>query len=129
MPVGSSRWTDERIEQVMGNLLRGGVITAGLVVCAGALPYMVHYGKLSPHVHVFHGEPAKYRSVPAILADVYQRDSRGIIQFGLLLLIATPIARVVFSAFAFARQRDWLYLGVTLFVMAILIWSLAGTHP
>ena len=42
-------------------------------------------------------------------------------QLGLLLLIATPIARVVFSIFGFMRQRDWLYVGVTATVLALLV--------
>ena len=49
-------------------------------------------------------------------------DGRGraLIQLGLLLLIATPVARVAFSVFAFERQRDWTYVGITLFVLAVL---------
>ncbi|MDA8243889.1 MAG: DUF1634 domain-containing protein, partial [Elusimicrobia bacterium] len=49
---------------------------------------------------------------------------RGLIQLGLLMLIATPIARVVFSVFGFLRERDWLYVAVTLVVLAILLYSL-----
>jgi uncharacterized membrane protein len=40
-------------------------------------------------------------------------------------LIATPIARVMFSVYAFARQRDWLYVCFTLVVLALLVYSLA----
>ena len=53
-----------------------------------------------------------------------QGRGRGIIQLGLLLLIATPIARVVFSVYAFARQRDRTYVLVTLVVLAVLLYSL-----
>jgi uncharacterized membrane protein len=48
------------------------------------------------------------------------------VQLGLLLLIATPIGRVVFSVAGFARQRDWLYVGITLVVLALLAYSLIG---
>jgi uncharacterized membrane protein len=54
---------------------------------------------------------------------------RGTIQFGLLLLLATPIARVVFSVFAFAQQRDRAYVLITLFVLMVLLYSLIGKHP
>ena len=53
-------------------------------------------------------------------------SSGGIIQAGLLLLIATPVARVVFSVFAFALQRDRTYVFVTLIVLGILLYSLMG---
>jgi len=53
--------------------------------------------------------------------------AHGIIQLGLLLLIATPVARVAFSVVAFAAERDWLYVAITLIVLAILIYSLTST--
>jgi uncharacterized membrane protein len=47
-------------------------------------------------------------------------------QLGLLLLIATPVARVAFSLAAFAVQRDRLYVVVTLVVLGVLTFSMAG---
>jgi len=55
-------------------------------------------------------------------------SSAGIIQLGLLLLIATPVARVVFSIVVFALQRDWLYVGITLAVLAVLAYGLAAAR-
>jgi uncharacterized membrane protein len=49
-----------------------------------------------------------------------------VIQLGLLLLIATSIARVGFSVFAFAIERDRLYAAITLVVLAVLFASLFG---
>jgi len=54
-----------------------------------------------------------------------KRDNTAI-NLKLLFLIATPVARVAFSIFAFAVQRDWLYVVVTLIVLAVLIFSLTG---
>ena len=51
---------------------------------------------------------------------------RGLIQIGLLALIATPIARVTFSVFAFLYQRDWEYVAFTLIVLGLLLYSLLG---
>ena len=48
-------------------------------------------------------------------------------QLGLLLLIATPIARVMFSAVVFAIDRDRMYVGFTLLVLAVLLYSLFGS--
>jgi uncharacterized membrane protein len=76
---------------------------------------------------VFHGEPADLRSVSGIVsAALSHQHGRGIIQLGLLFLIATPVARVIFSVFASAVQRDWLYVVVTLIVLAALVFSLTG---
>lgn len=124
-----SRWSDERVEQVMGNLLRAGVILAAAVVLVGGIFYLIRYGATSPDYRVFRGEPADLRSVSGILADAIDLRSRGLIQLGLLLLVATPVARVVFSVFAFARQHDLTYVVLTMMVLAVLIYSLVGWHP
>jgi uncharacterized membrane protein len=73
---------------------------------------------------VFRGEPADLRSAGGILRYAFGLSGRGIIQLGLLVLIATPVARVAFSVFAFLREGDRLYVGVTLVVLALLLYSL-----
>ena len=60
------------------------------------------------------------------MSDARSLSGRGLIQLGLLFLIATPIARVVFSVVGFLRQRDWTYVGITLVVLALLSYSLAS---
>jgi uncharacterized membrane protein len=124
-----SRWSDERVEEVMGNLLRAGVILAAIVVLAGGIFYLIRYSTTSPDYRVFRGEPADLRSVSGILADGIELHSRGLMQLGLLVLVATPVARVAFSVFAFARQHDRIYLTVSLIVLTVLVYSLVGWRP
>ncbi len=119
-----ARWSDQRFETLLGNVLRGGVVVSAIVVCAGAVLFLAHHGGEQPSYHVFRGEPGDLRSVGGILADGFDLRGRGLIQFGLLLLVATPIARVVLSAVAFAIQRDRQYVVFTLFVLAVLCYSL-----
>ncbi len=129
MAESKRTWTDQQVEAILGNLLRIGVILAAVVVLVGGVLYLIHYGATLPDYRIFHGEPTDLRSVSGIVKDVLDLRRRGTIQFGLLLLIATPIARVVFSVFAFARQRDHVYVSITLFVLIVLLYSLIGEHP
>ena len=99
---------------------------AASVVFAGGVWYLAQFGMRSPDYHTFRGEPQDLRSVAGVWKGVLRRQPRSVIQFGLLLLIATPIARVAFSVIAFAVQRDRLYLALTLVVLAVLIWSVSG---
>ncbi len=121
-------WTDEQLERVIGDLLRIGVILAATLVLLGGALYLVHYGASVPHYRVFRGEPGDLREVQGIVTEAFSLHSRGIIQLGLLLLIATPLARVVFSVIAFALERDAVYVRVTLMVLAALLFSLLGGH-
>jgi len=125
----SKRWTDEKIEGIVGNLLRSGVIASALVVLAGAIIYLIRYGGNPPNYAMFRSEPVEFRSVEGILKAALALRSRGLIQLGLLLLIATPVARVAFSVIAFAMERDRIYVVITLMVLGLLVYSLAGGGP
>ena len=128
MSSSKRTWTEQQIEKIVGNLLRVGVTAAAVVVCGGGALYLSRYGATSPDYRVFHGEPADLRSIPGIVTDALSLRSRGIVQLGLLLLVATPVARVAFSVFAFAQQRDLTYVIVTLGVLAALLYSLVGGY-
>ena len=121
-----STWTDQRVETIISNLLRGGVILAATVAFSGGVFFLLQNGSAYPDYRIFRGEPTDLRTVHGILADVLSFRSRGLIQLGLLLLIATPVARVAFSIFAFLRQGDRTYVVVTLLVLMILMFSLLG---
>jgi uncharacterized membrane protein len=120
------RWNDNQVERFLGALLRSGVIVAGAAVLFGGVLYLMRYGPTVPDYRVFHGEPAELRSMAGIVKDSLSGSSPGLIQLGLLLLIATPLLRVVFSVLAFALQRDLTYVLVTLIVLCLLMYSLSG---
>lgn len=111
-------WTDEQVEEILGALLREGVLLAAAIVLIGASVYLRKYGSITPNYRMFRGEPEDLRRIAGIVSAALALRGRGLIQFGLLLLIATPVARVVFSAFAFACQRDYTYVTITLIVLA-----------
>jgi uncharacterized membrane protein len=125
----SPGWTDRRVDAIIGTLLRVGVIISAAVVLSGGGLYLVQHGSTVPDYRVFHGEPAYLRGVSGIVKEARSLDGRGLIQLGLLLLLATPIARVAFSVVAFVFQRDRTYVVVTLIVLAVLLYSLgSGGH-
>lgn len=116
--------SDEQLALLIGNLLRTGVLTAAIVVMLGGLVYLIRHGEALPNYNVFHGEPSDLCSASGIIQNALAGSSRGAIQLGLLLLIATPVMRVVLSLIGFARQRDWVYVFVTLTVLLLLLYSL-----
>ncbi|HEX9665446.1 MAG TPA: DUF1634 domain-containing protein [Thermodesulfobacteriota bacterium] len=120
--------TDEEVHQIIGNILRIAVIVAAVIVFIGGILYLIQNGSNSPEYHVFKGEPKSLRTISGILKELLVLDGVGIIQIGLLLLIATPVVRVIFSVFAFALQRDSIYVVVTLIVLTVLIYSISGGH-
>jgi uncharacterized membrane protein len=118
--------TEERVEAIMATLLRAGVLLAAGVVMAGGAVYLWRHGQEIPNYTAFHGVPDDLKHPGSIWTGVVAGRGRSLIQLGLLLLIATPVSRVAFSVFAFARERDWTYVGITVFVLGVLVFSLAG---
>ena len=115
---------DRDIENIMGNLLRTGVIAAAVVVAIGAVLYLMKDGFGSPDYSHFKGEPAGLKSLGGIVKEAFSLSSRGIMQLGLLILIATPVARVVFAIIGFAYEKDHTYTIVSIIVLGILMISL-----
>lgn len=115
---------DRRLEEIIGNLLRAGVLLAAAVVLAGGGLYLVqqHSSKIS--YRTFTVESDSLRTLPGIVHSAAQLHSDGLIQFGLLLLIATPVARVAMAVIGFHLERDRLYELVSLIVLAVLAFSL-----
>ena len=126
MSEQSSSWNDQRMDLLIGDLLRVGVLVSALVIAFGGLVYLRHQGTAQPSYGVFKGEPTDLRTANGIINDVRHWQGRGIIQLGVLILIATPVARVVFLLFAFALERDYLYFSVAFLVLAVLGLSIAG---
>src|SRR5713226_8609226 len=120
MPENSRRMTTEKLDTVVGNLLRAGVALSGAIVLAGGVVYLSRHGGEAPGYHVVRGEPADLRSLHGIIQDAWSLRGRGIIQLGLLLLIATPVARVAYLVYAFGREGDRLYAVVATIVLLML---------
>ncbi len=114
----------EALERSLAALLRWGVLLAAAVCLFGGIHYLINYGSEPVHVRVFQGEPSELKSIRGIIAMAAENRSRGVIQLGLLLLVAVPVARVALSAASFLRERDWTFAGITLAVLAGLIFSL-----
>ncbi|HUK66957.1 MAG TPA: DUF1634 domain-containing protein [Anaeromyxobacteraceae bacterium] len=122
-------WTDERMERFIGGLLRAGVLVSVALVFLGALVSLLRHGGERQNFELFRGEPEALRGMAGIVTGAFALRGRSLIQLGLLVLVATPVARVAFSVLAFFLEDDKIYVVVTLVVLAILLASLFGIRP
>ena len=109
---------------VLGKVLRSGVLLAAAIVLAGGIIYVARRGSSKADFAVFRSEPMELRSVRGIISQATTGSGRGLIQLGLLVLIATPILRVLFSVVGFWLERDFAYVALTLIVLGVLAYSL-----
>ena len=114
-------FNDERMEIIMGRLLQVGVLLAASVVLVGGVLYVFAHAGESANYRVFVAQPAGFRRFASMLRAVARGDATAVIQLGILLLVATPICRVIFAVIGFLLERDRLYVVVSLTVLAVLL--------
>jgi len=120
----SPQVTDTTIERLVSVILRMGVLVSGLVVLLGGVYFLVRHACEQTDFHTFRGAPSIDRIVDQIVLGAIRLRARSIIQFGILLLIATPIVRVVAALAGFAMERDKAYVVITTIVLGVLLYSL-----
>ncbi|MGH9729359.1 MAG: DUF1634 domain-containing protein [Candidatus Acidiferrales bacterium] len=123
MAEAKNKWNDERMDRIISVLLRTGVVLSSIVVLVGGIWYLVESWRLAPDYHTFRGEPANLNGLRGIAKGLFSWHGRSWIQFGLAMLVATPVARVAFCIFAFFKERDWTYVALTLLVFSVLMFS------
>jgi uncharacterized membrane protein len=83
-----------RLEEHLGRLLLGGVISAAALLAVGLVLW---------------------------LSGAWPRGADSILTAGLFVLMATPIMRVIVSLAEYARMRDWFFVATTLTVLLVLL--------
>ncbi len=123
-PQKKAMLDDARMEQLMGLLLRFGVVLASTVVLAGGAFYLEDHAWQTADYRKFVPHPLSLRHPAGLVSGMAHGDAAAIIEVGILLLIATPVARVVFAVIAFAAEKDKLYVAVSLIVLAVLVFGM-----
>lgn len=111
------------LDYILNMVLRIGLFLAiAFVFCGGAI-FLWKNGDEIIDYRIFDGVPASLKG-PANLFDATLPDRLlAVIQLGIILLIATPVVRVITCLVAFAAERDILYVLLSFFVLAVLLYS------
>jgi uncharacterized membrane protein len=117
---------DKDIQLILGTLLRFGVILSMVVVMIGGFVYIYAHGKAATDYSQFRSEGASFTSIKAIFYGLLSLDGKAIIQFGIVLLIFTPISRVILAVFSFLLEKDYMYVVIGLIVLSIIMFSLTN---
>jgi uncharacterized membrane protein len=118
------KFKDKDMQVIIGWILRAGVILSMGIVFIGGVLFVYRHGHSIPDYRVFKGVPYFLRSNDGIIQGILSGKGQAIIQAGIILLIATPVIRVAFSAIGFIIEKDYLYTVITLVVLLILIGSM-----
>lgn len=115
--------TQRSMELFIGKMLRVGVFTAcGIALFGGLLYVMQNMGHRVDYAD-FSSSMAVH-NLSDIFSGLISFDPIAIIDLGLVILLATPVLRVVFSVVAFLLEKDYLYVVITLLVLFIILLNL-----
>jgi uncharacterized membrane protein len=118
---------DERLERIVGIVLRTGVLLAAALVLIGGIAFVASHPQAAPDHRKFHAGSSQLANIGGVFHGAMRLDPLYIIQLGLLILIATPLVRVMTCAAGFALERDWTYAIVSLIVLAFLLVSIVAS--
>ncbi|MGJ1226925.1 DUF1634 domain-containing protein [Sphingobacterium siyangense] len=118
-------WGDKDISLLVGQILRIGVILASSILILGGIFYLIVHGQDTvPNYRDFVGEGNSNTTITGIIIGAFSRNIPQVIQLGVLLLICTPIVRVIGSLLGFVIEKDRLYIIITLIVLTVIIGSI-----
>lgn len=119
---------DKDMQVIIGWILRGGVAVSMILVFIGGIFFVYRHGHSIPDYKTFKGVPPFIQNFGGIINGVITFKGQAIIQLGIILLIATPVVRVAFSAIGFLLEKDYLYTFITLIVLLIILASMISGH-
>ncbi|MFC6179830.1 DUF1634 domain-containing protein [Lactiplantibacillus daowaiensis] len=103
-----------KVELIIGQILRIGVVISAIVIAIGIIMMLIQGTGGYPNGV----EPNSFK---AIFTGVAELKPYAVMMLGLFLLILTPTLRVAVSIYAFAVEKDHLYVWITTIVLIILI--------
>lgn len=112
---------------LISRTLRWGVTIASVLAGIGGIFYFIQHGGELLNTEKYQSFAYKDAQDPAtttfggILEGAFSGNSESLIQLGVIALLLTPIMRVVLSLFDFLKQRDWLYVAITAFVLGVIV--------
>jgi uncharacterized membrane protein len=124
----TKKFKDTDMQAVIGWILRAGVLVSMSVIFIGGVIYLYRHGQTHVDYSKFVGVPDFVSNPGAIIHGVFTLRGRAIIQAGIILLIATPVIRVIFSAIGFIMEKDYLYTAITVLVLFIILASMISGH-
>ena len=122
------KFKDTDMQLLLGRVLRAGTFISIAIVLFGGVVFLYKHGESLPDYRKFKGIPAFLQHLHGLFKSAAHLKGQAIIQLGIILLIATPIMRVMFSAVGFILEKDFMYFGISILVLLIIFTSMLSGH-
>jgi uncharacterized membrane protein len=117
---------DAKMQSAVGFILRAGVYSSAALVLTGGIYYLLGNASAPSAFHRFDKNAISSINLEGMIKNILALNCYGLIQLGLLVLIATPVIRVLFSLVLFAMHKERIYVAATVIVLCVIFYSLLG---
>ncbi len=118
---------ESRFNAVIGMVLRYGVVASFAIVAVGSVLLFLEgqtgYYPLGTAEQLFGRQNRFLIGLVPLAQGVLAAKPYAIIDLGLLVLLATPIARVFISIFLFMEEKRYTFVLITVTVLALLLFA------
>ena len=119
--------------KAIGLVLRYGVIASFALVALGSLLLFLEgqtgYYPIGTAEQLYDAQNGFLVDLSPLVQGVASAKPYAIIDLGLVVLLATPVTRVVISLFLFLDERRYAFVAITATVLAILLLSMFVVAP
>ena len=122
------KFKDTDMQLLLGRVLLAGTFISISIVIFGGVIFLYRHGESLPDYKKFNGIPPFLQHLTSLFKAAADFKGQAIIQLGIILLIATPVMRVMFSAIGFILEKDFMYFGISLLVLLIIFASMLSGH-
>ena len=117
---------------VISDVLKYGVLASAIIIGLGVLILFLNTPQSFPSttselLAMNYGKPTL--DLSQLLSGVASANPVYVIELGLIVLLATPVARVAASVLMYAMEKDKMYVAITLFVLIVLLFGLFVVGP
>lgn len=124
-----SKIKDSDIELAISKVLRYGVYLALFFAIIGGIVYVYRHGSEqvgTQYAHYVEKDEDFFDYVHNMFTGIFNGKGRDVITLGIIILLATPTVRILFSLLGYALEKDKMYMVITLIVLAIISVSVMG---
>jgi uncharacterized membrane protein len=122
MRKSTPSFNEHDMQRIVGNFLRWSVVIAILIVATGFFLYLFQQEKGTLNYAEFH--PLRFQGFTALFKALFRAEYQAIIQLGILLLITTPVVRVIIALIGFFLEKDYLYVVISFIILSVIFLSI-----
>jgi uncharacterized membrane protein len=113
-------FTDVDLNRSVGNLLRLGVILSVITSLIGFVKLFTEGFKMPKRYTALDMGSSSEKVWGHFWNSLCKGEGMAIIQLGILLLIFTPLMRIIFALIGYLKEKDYVYVVISSIVLAIM---------